>query len=362
VVLEGSVYAELRPTKVADHDADGILDLMVKFDRSQVADLLEPADEVTLEIGGTVGGVPFSGTDTIRVIDKGKKPMNGTAPVYVTFDGGQHKGGLYYYHLDHLGTPQLMTDESGAVVWSADYMPFGEAEVTVGGMENNIRFPGQYYDAETGLHYNYHRYYHARTGRYLSPDRLSFAQIQIARHSLLGSPLPILSDRFAVDEVQRFLISDLLYRYSLIEPQVMGLYPYVQNSPINFVDPYGLSWSIGSSFGLLIADYGWDTSAPGKGKLNIPIGQLGGAGWHITWTSDTKTPVERGEATTAPVIWNVGLGKYLGISVADDLSGFSFNIGLGLGLPVSASLPLEGDVSFGEWLHDILHPTEGVCK
>jgi len=71
VVLEGSVYAELRPTKVADHDADGILDLMVKFERSGVADLLEPADEVILTVGGKVGDILFAGEDTIRVIDKG---------------------------------------------------------------------------------------------------------------------------------------------------------------------------------------------------------------------------------------------------------------------------------------------------
>jgi len=71
VVLEGSVYAELRPTKVADHDADGIAELMVKFDHSQVADLLEPADEVSITVDGEVGGILFSGTDTIRVIDKG---------------------------------------------------------------------------------------------------------------------------------------------------------------------------------------------------------------------------------------------------------------------------------------------------
>jgi len=37
-------------------------------------------------------------------------------------------------------------------------------------VENNIRFPGQYYDAETGLHYNRHRYYHAGVGRFVCQD------------------------------------------------------------------------------------------------------------------------------------------------------------------------------------------------
>jgi RHS repeat-associated protein len=78
---------------------------------------------------------------------------------------------IYYYLNDRLGTPQIMTDDTGIIVWEASYKPFGEATVNpMSTMENNFRFPGQYYDEETGLHYNYHRYYNPRTGRYLTPD------------------------------------------------------------------------------------------------------------------------------------------------------------------------------------------------
>jgi RHS repeat-associated protein len=64
-----------------------------------------------------------------------------------------------------------MVDEDNIVVWEAKYRPFGEAQVhPYSTVTNNFRFPGQYYDAETGLHYNYHRYYDPRTGRYLRPD------------------------------------------------------------------------------------------------------------------------------------------------------------------------------------------------
>ncbi len=73
-------------------------------------------------------------------------------------------------HNDHLGAPQKMTDASGAVVWAADYKPFGEATVTVSTITNNFRFPGQYYDAETGLHYNYRRDYNPARGRYIEAD------------------------------------------------------------------------------------------------------------------------------------------------------------------------------------------------
>ncbi len=67
--------------------------------------------------------------------------------------------GWYYFLNDHLGTPQKVVDTSGSVVWEAGYLPFGEARVLVAGIENNLRFPEQYFDAETGLHYNWHRYY-----------------------------------------------------------------------------------------------------------------------------------------------------------------------------------------------------------
>lgn len=76
----------------------------------------------------------------------------------------------YWYQNDHLGAPQKIVDASGRVVWAATYDSFGNIQVAVAEIENNLRFPGQYYDEETGLHYNHHRYYDPKTGRYLSPD------------------------------------------------------------------------------------------------------------------------------------------------------------------------------------------------
>ncbi len=68
-----------------------------------------------------------------------------------------------------------MTAVNGAVVWSAKYSSFGKAEVDPGStVENNFRFAGQYKDSETGMHYNYHRYYDPQVGRYLRTDPLNF--------------------------------------------------------------------------------------------------------------------------------------------------------------------------------------------
>ncbi|HAU4342098.1 TPA: RHS repeat-associated core domain-containing protein, partial [Serratia marcescens] len=81
----------------------------------------------------------------------------------------------YQVHVDHLGTPKALTDASGQVVWKASYSPFGKASITTQGPTFNLRFPGQYYDAETGLHYNWRRYYDPNTGRYITSDPIGLA-------------------------------------------------------------------------------------------------------------------------------------------------------------------------------------------
>ena len=77
---------------------------------------------------------------------------------------------LYYFINDHLGTPQHLVTTTGTVVWQAAYLPYGEVQVQVNTITNNLRFPGQYFDVETGLHYNWNRYYDPVTGRYISAD------------------------------------------------------------------------------------------------------------------------------------------------------------------------------------------------
>jgi len=107
------------------------------------------------------------------------------------------QAGVYYVISDHLGTPQQVVDSTGTVVWKAAYQPFGKAQVITETITSNLRFPGQYFDAETGLHYNLHRYYDPATGRYISADPIG----------LQGG---------------------------------INLYAYVQNDPVDAVDPWGL--------------------------------------------------------------------------------------------------------------------------
>jgi RHS repeat-associated protein len=110
----------------------------------------------------------------------------------------ESSGAIYYYHNDHLGTPLAMTDSTGTIVWKAAYNPFGKAEVDPSStVTNNFRFPGQYYDSESGLYYNWYRYYDPGTGRYVTADPIWLSE-------------------------------------------EANLYTYARNNPNTFIDPQGL--------------------------------------------------------------------------------------------------------------------------
>lgn len=79
---------------------------------------------------------------------------------------------LAYFHLDHLGTPIEMTDRTGKTVWEATYQAWGEVETVSGSMKQPFRFQGQYFDEESGLHYNRFRYYDPSSGRFVSQDQI----------------------------------------------------------------------------------------------------------------------------------------------------------------------------------------------
>jgi RHS repeat-associated protein len=116
---------------------------------------------------------------------------------------------IAFYQCDHLGTPQELTDCEGQVAWSAQYKAWGHAQEAISeaarkaGIRNPIRFQGQYFDEETGLHYNRYRYYDPDGARYLTQDPIGLA----------GG---------------------------------FNLYRYVGN-PVNLIDPLGLSCKLPNS-------------------------------------------------------------------------------------------------------------------
>ena len=110
---------------------------------------------------------------------------------------------VYFVYTDPAGTPMAMTNADGAIVWNAEYKPFGEIyQVVAPGFENNRMFVSKELDAESGLYYFGARYMEARIGRFISPDPM-------------GSAKPLLN------------------------PQGLNPYAYSANNPYRYVDPDG---------------------------------------------------------------------------------------------------------------------------
>ncbi|MNG96392.1 putative deoxyribonuclease RhsC [compost metagenome] len=83
---------------------------------------------------------------------------------------------VFHYQLDHLGTPLALTRDNGATAWQVRYRAYGNVwREEIAEVATPLRFQGQYFDAETGLHYNRYRYYQPETGRFITPDPIGLA-------------------------------------------------------------------------------------------------------------------------------------------------------------------------------------------
>ena len=110
----------------------------------------------------------------------------------------------------------------GSVVWSAKYTSFGAAFVDPGSsVENNLRLPGQYFDGETGYHYNWHRYYDPATGRYLTPDPIGLAG---------GINLFLYAEANPINYIDPFGLTSLVFNVKkgtlTVDPEQKGVPPY----------------------------------------------------------------------------------------------------------------------------------------
>ena len=186
-----------------------------------------------------------------------------------TIDGGDvhTETSQYYYHTDHLGTVEAVTDASGTKVWSANYSAFGELLGTTGSLDQEAVYTGKGYDDEVGLYYFNARWYDPELGRFISEDP-------------------------AQDGV--------------------NWYVYVSNNPLKYVDPTGLFdlWVGGEVdlVGVSGIELGGgivvDTDNPGESGFTGTAGFAGGA--------------------------NVGAGVGGGFAIRE-LEGDSFNIDANLG-------------------------------
>ena len=104
-------------------------------------------------------------------------------------DGGGTTAAVHFIHTDGLGSPRAVTSATGTVIWQWAYAsnPFGEsAPTSSSGYTLNLRFPGQYFDAESGLSYNVNRDYEAAAGRYVQSDPIGLPG-GTATYSYVGS-------------------------------------------------------------------------------------------------------------------------------------------------------------------------------
>jgi RHS repeat-associated protein len=153
------------------------------------------------ESSNLIGEYAANGTPIVEYVWMGNTPV---AAVY----GSGSSSKIYAIVTDHNNTPRMLVDNStNSAVWIWESTAFGVGQPT-GSVKFNLRFPGQYYDEFTGLHYNLNRYYNPELGRYMEPDPIG----------LEGGSNP---------------------------------YAYAESNPISNVDPSGLetaTWGWGSSW------------------------------------------------------------------------------------------------------------------
>lgn len=107
-----------------------------------------------------IGEYDRNGNALVEYIWLGDKPV---VAIYPT--------GIYYVVTDSSNTPhRLMNMSNDQIVWAWDGSAFGTGVPTIQTVTFNLRFPGQYYDADSGQHYNLNRFYNPELGRYMEPD------------------------------------------------------------------------------------------------------------------------------------------------------------------------------------------------
>jgi RHS repeat-associated protein len=193
---------------------------------------------------------------------------------------------IYAIHTDHRMAPVAVTDSSRHVVWQAEVRDNGAAVVSPGSsIDMPLRASNQYFDAETGLHYNLYRYLDATAGRYLSPDPMGLAagpdpyQFALGRPHIFVDPLGLQSTtNWSTASYNDKLVEIIKRTIPLVPPQIgaalqsltqpatlasiaaiFATFTALQTTPIGWIADAALLgyslWMIGSGLNVLIKTF-----------------------------------------------------------------------------------------------------------
>ena len=208
---------------------------------------------------------------------------NGWEPVAL-IEGGV----VYYVRADHIGRPVFATKSSGVKVWEVSYLPFGGVHTSTGNLPA-ARFPGQWFQSESGLHQNWMRDYDPTTGRYLVPDPLGLVDGASVYGYVKGNPM-----RF-VDPTGQFIPVLLLIAADRLGGCILGALA-------------GAAGYMGGLFvGMPASHLSWDRPLP-------PTEEIGRDCWQVT-----KSSCVAGSLT--------GVLDALGILAGEGAVGFATGIG-----------------------------------
>jgi RHS repeat-associated protein len=212
----------------------------------------------------------------------------------------RQQGQDYQYLYDGKGNVTAVIDSNQNPVATYAYDEFGKVASKTGTLDQPFQFSTKFFDNETGLNYYGYRFYSPALGRWISRDPLE-------------------------------------------EEGGINLYAFVENDPVNGVDPWGLKYSQGFDFNYstvagkgYIAGYnrqsGKNYYYTGKGYLlDLGItGQYVGAWGSGDWTGNFKSFVGGGSWYTGSIFWSPGFWSGKG-------GWFGFTIGLSYCFPLTAA-------------------------
>ncbi|MEF8770614.1 RHS repeat-associated core domain-containing protein [Candidatus Accumulibacter contiguus] len=198
---------------------------------------------------------------------------------------------ILYLHADHLGTPRVATNEANVVVWRnlpisepfgmalPEEDPDGDGQPTI----INLRFPGQYFDRETQLHYNYYRDYDPGVGRYVQSDPIGLEGGVNTYLYTLGNPLKY-SDAKGLD-----VYMDIANRRAGLQPDI----------PPNKYACFIMCFAAKTAIGLGIVGKGGKAVARYMASsLEAPA-----TGGTISWLTGSKPSATIGEILGITVCW-----------------------------------------------------------